>query len=840
MATYRADLVQNIQPATADYQALARSTELRGQADVNLLKVLGEVGVSAYKAYQAEDIKSTATGAMVKNEKGELVESNTDLLNAQELTEAFLTRNQAANKASLLETEARQLAGQQYTYASELEGSMPYEAQQRDIAQFEAAKAQTLTQYSTEIQRLKEASKGGMSKEEYVSRVSAITKKAIAKYPHMSDEIRQQVGIVTGLPYADRWAQMQYVKDAFTKSTKVDKMSPDEMAVKDIAGMAALGTYGSQEELTTLRTTNPGEYERRRTAYNQFLASQTRTKAIETEVKGLQAASDADADKHRAMFGAIFSGALSTNVLSSVVVDKEKVYEQTAQLMAKGENLSVNAAPFKVQIDMHVATMQSNIRNAHRAANVQLDAYFEKNPNITDAKRNEMRKDIDRARDVMLEKYATQEGLSAMATILSNYRDKTIEEQNKLVSLVISQQNAMQNNPLVMAYWQGGEKRENLKAQFPDFYAFMKQQEEVLTGTVGMIRDEVGAGQQLARTASKLEEATRSPAPMQMPDYEIGDPTQYKIVHQAMMGSAQQNLEKLNLGQSLDTQQVNIISSAFATSAQYGANANQLMNRHQEFYKSLSKLPASQLAIVKENVNTGAKEAITQVTRLKKELEEKYGMTINLGLNSMGEIAPIVRAEDVRNSKAREMLSEFTKASRPLIRTAIFARAAVTGEEPRVGGQAFLTAITNNTPPEDFFSLGGAGRGVSEGSPGITNYDYATGEVKRPSIYSGTQAEREAYDEQQRKKIADNIAKMEGKQSAGEAPKPAPQEDTGPVSIKDDIEQLSWLNKRQKDTLYKNIVRAVKDGSLTNLTRFAQILQTATEEERKKLVESLK
>lgn len=844
MATYRADLVQNIQPATADYQALARSAELRGQADVNLLKVLGEVGVSAYKAYQAEDIKSTATGAMVKNEKGELVESNTDLLNAQELTEAFLTRNQAAQKASLLETEARKLAGQQYTYASEFEGGMPYEAQQRDIAQFEAAKAQTLTQYSTEIQRLKEASKGGMSKEEYVARVSAITKKAIAKYPHMSDEIRQQVGIVTGLPYADRWAQMQYVKDMFSKSDSsggADPLDPRKALASTITAMAKTNLFGTEVQLNEIYHNNPEKFNDIVKNYNEYTAVIAKEQQAVATLQRDVAVADNDADKRRGIFGVIFQTAFGGNVLTSsmkATQDKESPYHQVFELMKQGKNLTTHPGAFETHVKMHVAQMRTNIESAYRTASNQLELWLAKS-NVSDGKRNEMRKDLTTLRDIELGRYANENGLIAMSSIMARHKEKTIEQQKTLFEFAIKGLSSFNNNALIQAYFASDASRSRLAIENPNFYAKINQMEETVSSTLQMLRNESEAYSDLEKIASVMRQATAAPASMEI-DYIIGDSTMYKATHEAMMGQARGSLDKATAGLPLDKQEVNIISSAFATSAQYGANANQLMNRHQEFYNSLSKLPASQLAIVKENVNNGAKAAIINVMQIKQVLEAKYGMTINLGLNSMGEIAPILSAVDVRNSKAREMISEFTKASRPLIRTAIFARAAVTGEEPKVGGQAFLTAITNNTPPEDFFSLGGAGRGQTEGSPGITNYNYETGEVIPPSIYSGTQAEREAYDEQQRKKIADNIAKMEGKQPAGEAPKPAPQEDTGPISIRDDVEKLTWLNKRQKERLYDNIVRAVKDGSLTNLTRFAKILQTATEEERKKLVESLK
>ena len=807
MATYRADLVQNIQPATADYQALARSTELRGQADVNLLKVLGEVGVSAYKAYQAEDIKSTATGAMVKNEKGELVESNTDLLNAQELTEAFLTRNQAANKASLLETEARQLAGQQYTYASELEGSMPYEAQQRDIAQFEAAKAQTLTQYSTEIQRLKEASKGGMSKEEYVSRVSAITKKAIAKYPHMSDEIRQQVGIITGLPYADRWAQMQYVKDMFSKSGSsggADPLDPRKALASTITEIAKTNLFGTEVQLNEIYHNNPEKFNEIVKNYNEYTAVRAKEQQAVAALQRDVAVADNDANKRRGIFGVIFQTAFGGNVLTSsmkATQDKDSPYYQVFELMKQGKNLTTHPGAFETHVKMHVAQMRTNIESAYRTASNQLELWLAKS-NVSDGKRNEMRKDLTTLRDIELGRYANENGLIAMSSIMARHREKTIEQQKTLFEFAIKGLSSFNNNALIQAYFASDASRSRLAIENPNFYAKINQMEETVSSTLRMLRNESEAYSDLEKIASVMRQATAAPASMEI-DYIIGDSTMYKATHEAMMGQARGSLDKATAGLPLDKPEVNAISSAFATSAQYGANANYLMNNYQTIGVSLSKLPLTQQNVIKENVNNGAKQAIINVMQIKQVLEGKYKVNIKLGLTSSGEVAPIREIGAPReNALANE---EFRRQTAALMRAAIFSRAAVMREDPNVGGQAFLNAINNNEPPLDFFSVSGmvpvptafkdsgAGRGQAEGSPGITNYDYTTGEVKPPSIYSGTQAEREAYNEQKRKKIADNIAKMEGKQPAGEEPKPAPQEDTGPVSIKDDIEQLLSL-----------------------------------------------
>jgi hypothetical protein len=158
----------------------------------------------------------------------------------------------------------------------------------------ELRKQAALGTYDQEIKRLKDAAAGGMSNEEYVSRVSALTRKAIAKYPGLADSIRERVGTITGLPYADRWAEMQYVRERFTKEAKKDsEFDPMKVVLKDIEAASAPGTFGRPEQIClTLYMNNRPEYDRRIMAFNQNKALKTGVDAVAKQINGLQAQSD--------------------------------------------------------------------------------------------------------------------------------------------------------------------------------------------------------------------------------------------------------------------------------------------------------------------------------------------------------------------------------------------------------------------------------------------------------------------------------------------------------------------------------------------------------------------
>lgn len=853
---YRANLVQDLEPATPDYQALIRGQEMIGKSNVNLLKKLGEVGMSGYKAYVEEDIKSMTVGKMVKNEKGELVETNTDLLNQGELPSAYATRNQAEQKAKLLEAEQKRLAGMEYEETADYGGfQMPADYAKKS-ARYEAAQASELTMISGEVQRLRQASMGGMSKEEYVARVSALTKKAMAKYPHLSDKIRERVGIVTGLPYADQWASMQYVKDAFTKSTATSSVSPEKMRANDIKEASALG-LGTQEELSSLYTTDRAKYDQVMRDAQEIKQMQAQETAVKSKLAGETIVADSDADKVRSSFLAIFQGSLGTNVLSSVVKDKDQHYGKVLALMARGENIAINPSAFATQIEFHAATMRANIDAAYRTAETELNVFFEKNPRISDAKRKEMREDLDRAKKTMMTQYGSETGLVAMATILSKYRDKSIAEKQKVMELAIAQQNAMKSNWMVSAYWGRPEDRENLRLQYPDFYAFMQKQESIIVNSMGGITDAVTAGGGLKEAQAVMDASRRSPDAVEVSLDALGAPTNFdsnlgvnmqKVAHQAMMGTAQTLLQQAARGKLLDTPSVNAISSALATSAQYGANANILMNTHGDLWKSISALPQTQQSVIKESVSKGAVKAMTTVQGILKDVETKYGVKLKLGINSDGEvgIAPLTSAEASRfsvNTKYTEAGEEFRKNARPLIRTAIFGRAAVTGEAPVVGARQFLDALQSGTMPKGFFSTE-AVEVKPEASGTVQQLEGQTAPTtSMPPAVEGTPIPQATAPATEAPAAEDNRATASGEVENLDtlADKIVPNQETQTKynTLINGILNVDWLNQKQAQSLIYNVIALFERGAYTDQEKFIDTLKRAPKDTRANILKAL-
>lgn len=677
---YRADVTQSQEPAAPNYGTLAKGAEaaaagarIQAESTSNMLKMAENVA-SGYVEY---DLAKTS-------------------LEAEQASQEFFTSNMAAEKAA---GEMAMVSPNQTALNSNY---------------------QVINTYDSEIKRLKNAVEGGMSNEEYVSRVSALSRKAIAKYPGLADKIRERVGAITGLPYADQWAEMQFVRERFSKQKEAETYDPMKIVLKDIEAASGVGTFGSQEELFNLYKANRPEYDARIRSFNEHRAAKTGTEAVTNMVSGLHAQSDLEADKNRGAFVAMFNGHLGSNVTSTAVSNLENVYKPVLAMMAKGESISVNPVAFDVQIKMHNTTMKTNIENARVASLNELSKYFVNNPNITQTKRDALTKDINDAADLNMRLYADDKGvgLAAMSAIMVNYRDKTLKEQRELIDLAIKQQGAMQNNSLVMAYWAGGAQRENLKETNKSFYEFMVDQERILTeNTQGIRRDTEGATR-LNDVSRIIGEAQKSNG--QAVTTTSDNPATTKAAHSVMQNNAETALEKAVVGKALTREESAMVSSTFTTNATTGANYRVLADRHIKLGEKIKLLPPEEQTLIKTNVSNGVRQGVTAITSVKDGLEAKYGVVLQLGVNDAGQIMampsgtgkktinPYARGAKesvvtIPSANEQAAIKEFNAQTKALTSNITYSRAMLTGENPIAISNDFATIINNKQPYQGFF-----------------------------------------------------------------------------------------------------------------------------------------
>lgn len=672
MATkYSVDVTSTAEPASADYGALARAQTERGK--------------------QAQFIGAAAESLVGTYQKVKLAEVEDE---AAKLSAEFLFKNQMAS-------DSMQAAQDMEAIRPERGGTVAEAMLGAGGADRQTAAVQYLKSFENEVTRLKDASTKGMTNAEFINRINMLVTQAIGANPGMADQIRAKVAAQTGLAGADRWVQLQYVKERFDKPTATkDPLSEADMAAATIKRIAPLGTFGDEVTLTNLYRTNRPLFDRRVRTATEYLATKTQTEAIKNNVEGLTASSDLDADKARAGFVAVFAGSVQANVLNTTVQDTENVFGQTLALMSKGQ-ANMDPTKFKVLVDLHNAQMRTNIDAAKRAAYTSVDTFIANNPNLSDAKRKELYADIDRSATNLLTRYTDDKGigLSAMANIMSSYRDKTLTEKQQLVDLAIKQQSAMQNNPLVMAYWQGGSARENLKRTQPAFYDFMVNQEQNLTSSILGVRDDIKAAQdlstvqQISATAEQTGEAVAPPI--------AADPTAVKAGHTSLVASAVTLLDKADLSQP----EINVISSAFSTSAQYGAESQLLLSNYQKFGSKLANLNPVDLGVIKNNVSRGSVNGVEQIRQIRDVLNTKYGTNYKVGVSPEGILYmdSMSTAVSVRDPKSRAIAEEFRKQTKALSITTVYGRAMLTNEDPSAIGMGYANAINNGTQVMPFY-----------------------------------------------------------------------------------------------------------------------------------------
>ena len=690
---YAKDITQSIEPAQANVATLGKGLEAKAEG---------------------ARLSANATGAMLKA-AGFLAEQyvaydvSKTQVEAEELTSEFYKKGVAEETLPIIEAQRDKLAATGTSYSV-----VPDAGTKRQAA---------IGQYDIEIKKLKDAVAGGMSNEEYVTRVSALTRKAIAKYPGLAESIREKVATITGLPYADRYKEMEYAKARFAKQAQKDsEYDPMKLVLKDIDDMSKVGTFGSREDLFTLYTNDRATYDARRKAYNENLAIETGVKNIKTQLDGQQAASDSEANVARGGFVTMFNGYLGMSVNSASTTTLENIYKPVLALMAKGENVSVNPAAFDTQIKMHNAQMKSSIIDARNETIAAVDRYLNTNPNISDTKRQQLKADITSAADLEMAKYADDKGvgLAAMSVIMTNYRDKSLKEQRDLIDLVIRQVDSMKNTPLVMAYYGMGASRENLKLTNKPFYDHMVRLEKLQTDATNGIIDKMEVYNALRETSLIIDAAGKDPAAVPT-STDVSTESQ-KAAHSAMLSNAETALDKAVSGTTLDKTDINVISSALSTNVETGPNSQILAANYKKIGAKIKLLPAESQAIIKENVSKAARNNVMAMSSLKEGLENKHGVTLTLGVTPTGQIVamptPLTKEEQARQKalgltkipmddirrKEPAAIDEFNKQSKALLSNLVFGRVMLTEEDPVAVANEFATIMNNRQPYNGFYS----------------------------------------------------------------------------------------------------------------------------------------
>jgi hypothetical protein len=672
MATYQANITKNIEPAMANPATLQQA----GASTRAAIQALGEGVNAAYKGYVEQEVANIEEGLQTQAKE-------------------FYVSRQAAQEAGM---QAQQLEQQR-----PMAGSMFAEAMLG--AQGEDAREKTTQQlksFDDKIVRLKTASEAGMLPEVFQANVQSELKKAIAKYPGMADQIRSRFANITGIDLATQAYVSSYIKGVFNPAKPPKTTTPEELALKDIDDAAKTGLFGTREELLRVYNTDRSAYDIKMSAFQNVQKEQTNTTLIKNSISKLEGQSDLQTDTVRPGFNAVFAGSLGTAVLTTGVNDKERVFADTLKLMTQGDPQTLDPTKFQVLVSLHTNQMRTNIESARKVGYSVIDAYLAKNTNVSDAKRKELYADIDRQAEQSFRMYADDKGIGllAMANVLKNYRDKSLTEQQMVLDLAIKQQSAMQNNPMVMAFYGMGNSRENLKRTNPDFHDFMLTNEKRIADAVRGIRSDVAAASDLADVKRVMLQAEQSGGAV--PVDPVASRTNTRAAHQALGASAAELLKKT----SLLPAEVNIASAAFSTNVATGANSLTLARDYKKYGEQIAKLPETDQAVIKSNVSNSVSGAVISINGVKQAIEAKYKTTLTLGVNDAGEISVVVPQQQATGLTNRPLVTgggfnaaaaaEFMKQVKPMLNNIVYGTSMLTMKQPKEVGTEFATVINNN------------------------------------------------------------------------------------------------------------------------------------------------
>ena len=186
MATYSKDITRSIEPAMADPGTLAKAA----QAKAGAFKTMADLAGDVYKGYTEYKI------AGYEKEASEFA------------TEFFVSGEAARSQIPALE---QAVAARETMFAKR-----DTAAASEFSSESQTAIQKQLSILDSEVMRLTNAVNGGMSNVQYQERINTLMRKAIVQMPGRAGDIRERVAALTGLPGAERWATMQYVRDRFT------------------------------------------------------------------------------------------------------------------------------------------------------------------------------------------------------------------------------------------------------------------------------------------------------------------------------------------------------------------------------------------------------------------------------------------------------------------------------------------------------------------------------------------------------------------------------------------------------------------------------------------------
>lgn len=672
---YQKNITQNIEPAMASPASLQRAAEMEAGAARSKAEALG-----------------TAIGAI-----GTAFETKTFMdmrqlqVDSEALANEFLTSGKAA-----------EVAGKTLPV---LEDVISFDENVGPLRNEDFA---VINNMKSEANRLRSALEGGMSNVQYEARVSDLTRKYLARYPGMSDKIRQVVSAATGLPGADRWAASQYVQDRFSPQKSENS---DAMIKKDIDFIVANKPDFSYEELYTMRANGDPRYyqvlnqakERAGVkALNDSLRQNLETGTF-TTVPALQdeAFNFFEGQIAEQLVGA-YDTAVAQGMLNGYLDAVRKGNLSADELVAMTQSHTTN---MMAAIDRAYANAKNAaIRKATRA-------------NLNKAQQDEMLSALNQRYESEKLLWGDKNSLLAQALVEQKFAGDTLDKKLRLVQATTGM---MANLPrsAVESYFNNPDV---LKATNPDLFNIIDSGIKAAGSARGAVIDSLGTSRN--RVGFSIQKAAETGAVDLPPSATAAE---VRAVHQGVATNVKSAVEVINKSPAavgsdptLTSNMVRNMEALFTGITPQGG-AVTVAKDVNTINNALKKLSPDDLNTVKAAASTGSVTTVNNIKAVLLDIEREFGVMPQLGVNDAGELAVLNwNYKDVRANRqpgqtggdialfnaSKEAVSRLTPMLQNLVNTRLIVEDKTDLATKTAIAREFGTVINNRQPYNGFFGL---------------------------------------------------------------------------------------------------------------------------------------
>ena len=558
-------------PSSADYTAASNAIVQGGKNTASALGFLGGLAAQTFTAVKDVDMEQKFR---------ENKEAFTQFERKQQLSQA----EQGAQQA--LEEKKKLIAGGQ-------------------INKFKA-QDELISKFTTETSRLEDAlASKQISLTRYLGNVQALTRQWIAQFPGRADEIRQQVGQMTGIKNADDFAYQTYLEQQMnmqqqTRTLAIEQAKQEKALQVDTAKrLVEYGEYG--DELTAFRAVVSGQASNSIIKVQKLKEADAIKKSIDTQmaVKGI----DADQMTNLAGVNAFVSASKSiveNDKQFKPIVDKLQTYKDPNGVW---DLAKLSAA--KDELIPVVAQLKSAVRNSFEASIIDLRARLTAQgaPNV-----DQYVQRMIKQQDDFIKSLDSTDSMLAINILESLTTSKQSQLKNALeIADINSKVYSTFKGEKYMQMWFDPAQKEVLKLQYPDTYAMISSTTSSIVGAANQAQAILGS--KAANFISTTEQSITSNGTTPTSN----DVSEKKVISETAEFVGRTAVKKLAMGKESATQEdANAISAYTETALKdRGPRAASVLKDEADLRAAINNMPEGIKAAYLTNVNKAIDNVIS-------------------------------------------------------------------------------------------------------------------------------------------------------------------------------------------------------------------------------------